>query len=239
MLKQFSILLTLLLVCYTSIAQEKFNVLLFTADDLHGESLSTYGSKIKDLTPALDSFAKESMIFNKAHVNVAICAPCRAVIATGLLSHNSGAMGFMQARNGTPDMISIFQKNGYNAGILGKVSHSTPVPGMKWDYSFDQKDLGNGRSPKLYYERSKTFFNKCKAEGKPFYFMVKSHDPDRPYCDPKKLTSGAKCRVKYILLKMSKSPASFPTCPAYVKSWRCTRIQPADWMIHSEKSCKL
>jgi N-sulfoglucosamine sulfohydrolase len=43
----------------------------------------------------------------------------------------------------------------------------------------------------LYYQRAKTFLEKSKREGKPFYFMVNSHDPHRPYCNPAKLTRGA------------------------------------------------
>ena len=175
----------------SSNAAKRINVLLFTADDLHAESLGVYGGTAPDLTPNLDRFAAQGMLFNRAHVNVAICAPCRAVIATGLLSHNSGAMGFMKANPGTPDIVTAFQSAGYLAGILGKVPHSTPTKNMKWDYSFDQKELGNGRDPELYYDRCVTFFKRCKEEGKPFYFMVNSHDPHRPYCDPDHLTKGA------------------------------------------------
>jgi len=188
---QFKIFAVLLGMVVGVSAAGRVNVLLFTADDLHAESLGVYGGKVKDLTPNLDHFAAEGMLFNRGHVNVAICAPCRAVIATGLLSHNSGAMGFMPARPGTPDIVSAFQSAGYLAGILGKVSHSTPVKSMNWDYAFDQKELGNGRNPQIYYERCVKFFRRCKEEKKPFYFMVNSHDPHRPYCDPQKLTKGA------------------------------------------------
>lgn len=167
------------------------NILLFTADDLHAESLGVYGGKPADLTPNLDAFAAESMLFNRAHVNVAICAPCRAVIATGRYSHRSGAMGFMPAREDVPDIVSTLQAGGYHTGILGKYGHSTPKASMKWDYHFDQKDLGNGRNPALYKQRAETFFKQSKDADKPFYFMVNSHDPHRPYCDPEQLTRGA------------------------------------------------
>ena len=70
-------------------AADRPNILLFTADDLHAESLGVYGGRPSELTPNLDAFAAESLLFNKAHVNVAICAPCRAVIATGRYSHRS------------------------------------------------------------------------------------------------------------------------------------------------------
>ncbi len=172
-------------------ADERLNVLLFTADDLHAESLGVYGGKPADLTPHLDAFAAESLLFNRAHVNTAICAPCRAIIATGRYSHRSGAMGFMPAREDVPDIVTTLKAGGYHTGILGKVAHSTPKKSMQWDYHFDQKDLGNGRNPAIYQERSKVFFQKCKDAGKPFYFMVNSHDPHRPYCNPEKLTRGA------------------------------------------------
>ena len=192
-MKTLNNILTAMLICTATgmAASQRTNVLLFTADDLHAESLGVCGGKVPDLTPNLDRFAAQGMLFDRGHVNVAICAPCRAVIATGLLSHNSGAMGFMKAKPGTPDIVTAFQSAGYLAGILGKVGHSTPVPGMKWDYSFDQKELGKGRNPQIYYERCVAFFKRCRREKKPFYFMVNSHDPHRPYCNPDKLTKGA------------------------------------------------
>lgn len=167
------------------------NILLFTADDLHAESLGVYGGRPADLTPNLDAFASESLLFNRAHVNVAICAPCRAVIATGRYSHRSGAMGFMPANEDVPDVVTTLKTAGYHTGILGKVGHSTPKQSMKWDYQFDQKNLGNGRSPELYFQRSQAFLKDCKERDKPFYLMVNSHDPHRPYCNPNKLTKGA------------------------------------------------
>ncbi|MHC5054681.1 MAG: sulfatase-like hydrolase/transferase, partial [Planctomycetota bacterium] len=174
----------------TAEARARYNVLLFTADDMHAESMRVYGSRT-DMTPQLDRFAASGMVFDRAHVNAAICAPSRAIIATGLYGHNSGAMGFMPAKPGTPEIVTTFQKAGFLAGVLGKVGHSTPVRATKWDYSFDRPDLGNGRSPTIYYERSKVFLERARSEKKPFYLMVNSHDPHRPYCYPDKLLKGA------------------------------------------------
>ncbi|MBI1371288.1 MAG: sulfatase-like hydrolase/transferase [Phycisphaera sp.] len=205
--------IVILLAGSVSHAADRLNVLLFTADDLHCESLQTYGGKVVGLTPNLDRFAQTGMIFDKAHVNVAICAPCRAVIATGLLSHNSGAMGFIPAKDGLPTIVSVMQAGGYRCGILGKVGHSTPVAGTKWDYVFDQKDLGNGRSPTIYYQRVKTFLDQCKSENKPFYFMVNSHDPHRPYCNPEKLLPGAEMPSKIYKPEDVEVPGFVPDLP--------------------------
>ena len=172
-------------------APARLNILLFTADDLHAESVGVFANRPTDLTPHLDRFAQQGMRLDRAHVNAAICAPSRAILATGLYGHRSGAMGFMKAKDGTPDIVTTFQRAGYLAGILGKVAHSTPVASMKWDYEYDRKDLGDGRNPDVYYRRCMAFFKQSRQQRKPFYFMVNSHDPHRPYCDPEKLRKGA------------------------------------------------
>ncbi|MEZ6129724.1 MAG: sulfatase [Planctomycetaceae bacterium] len=194
-------------------AVERPNILLFTADDLHAGSLGAYGGKPTGLTPNLDAFAAESMQFHRAHVNVAICAPCRAVIATGRYSHRSGAMGFMPAREDVPDIVTTLKAAGYHTGILGKVGHSTPKKSMTWDYHFDQKDLGNGRDPELYYQRSVTFLKEARTEQKPFYFMVNSHDPHRPYCNPDKLMKGAAMPSRVYTADDVQVPGFLPDLP--------------------------
>lgn len=208
-------------------AAEKMNILLFTADDLHAESLGVYGGQPADLTPNLDKFAGQGMQFQQAHVNVAICYPCRTVIGTGLYSHNSGGMGFMPSRPDIPNVIDIMKDGGYLTGILGKVPHSTPKPTSSWDFSFDQKELGNGRSPKLYKQRAEDFFAKSKKEQKPFYFMVNSHDPHRPYCYPNKLLKNAEMPSKIYKPEDVTLPGFLPNLPevkeefaAYLNSTR-------------------
>jgi N-sulfoglucosamine sulfohydrolase len=44
--------------------------------------------------------------------------------------------------------------------------------------------LGNGRSPQRYCGYCKEFFSQCRESDQPFYFMVNSHDPHRPYHVP-------------------------------------------------------
>src|SRR5690606_37748447 len=137
----------------------KLNVLLITADDLDRNSLGCYGSTVKDISPNIDQFAQRALRFNQAFVNAAICIPSRGVLATGLYSHNSGVNGFVKMKDGTsiPLLMELLRDNGYYLGILGKLGHSTPKRDFKWDYEKDQNELGDGRSPQLYYERIKEF----------------------------------------------------------------------------------
>jgi arylsulfatase A-like enzyme len=44
--------------------------------------------------------------------------PSRIVLGTGLYGHNSGAMGFRNAKPNTPNVISIFKEAGYRTGGL-------------------------------------------------------------------------------------------------------------------------
>ena len=165
--------------------------MLLTADDLHCESLGCFGGKIADLTPNLDRLAAEGMRFYRAHVNVAICQPSRGVLATGRYGHNSGIMGFMHTDRDIPTIMETLRDAGYLTGVLGKVGHSTPKADYRWDFVHDQNELGAGRDPESYYQYCREFFQRCRREDKPFYFMVNSHDPHRPFHIPGKPIQGA------------------------------------------------
>jgi N-sulfoglucosamine sulfohydrolase len=172
--------------------RQKVNILFFTADDLNYDSVGCFGGKVPGLTPNLDAFASEGMRFENAHVTVAICQPSRGVLATGLYGHNSGIMGFMHTDRDIPTIMETLRDGGYLTAVLGKVNHSTPKANYKWDFVHDQNELGNGRDPALYYRYCKEFLTICQHEKKPFYLMVNSHDPHRPFHIPGKPIKGAK-----------------------------------------------
>jgi len=88
--------------------------------------------------------------------------------------------------------METLRSAGYLTGILGKVDHSTPKVSYKWDFVHDQNELGNGRDPEIYYRYCREFLARCRREEKPFYFMVNSHDPHRPYHVAGKPIEGAK-----------------------------------------------
>lgn len=167
------------------------NVLLLTADDLHCESVGAFGGKTADLTPNLDRLASEGMRFFRAHVNAAICQPSRGVLGTGRYGHNSGIMGFMHADRELPTVMETLRDAGYLTGILGKVGHSTPEADYRWDFVHDRRELGAGRDPQAYYRYCREFLARCRQQSKPFYFMVNSHDPHRPFHVPGKPIRGA------------------------------------------------
>ena len=191
----------------------RLNVLLFTADDLDRNSLGCFGGKVPGLTPNLDRFAAEGMRFNRAHVTVAICQPSRGVLGTGLYGHNSGILGFMHTDKDIPTVMETLGQAGYLTGVLGKVNHSTPKAAYKWDFMHYYKELGCGRSPRKYYAYCKEFFARCRDEGKPFYFMVNSHDPHRPFQVPGRLLPGAETPSKLYKPEDVPVPGFLPDLP--------------------------
>jgi N-sulfoglucosamine sulfohydrolase len=172
--------------------KQNVNILFFTADDLNCDSVGCFGGKVPGLTPNLDAFAAEGMRFEYAHITVSICQPSRGVLATGLYGHNSGIMGFMHTEREIPTIMQTLRDAGYLTAVLGKVGHSTPHASYKWDFVHDQNELGSGRDPDIYYKYCKEFLARCRRENKPFYFMVNSHDPHRPYHVPGKPINGAR-----------------------------------------------
>ncbi|ANQ52722.2 sulfatase [Flammeovirga sp. MY04] len=160
------------------------NILLITADDMDYHSVGVNGSNVEDITPNIDRLANEGMRFTNAHVTVAVCMPSRGVIGTGCYPNNSGMTGFFPSKPSVPTLAEELKlhKN-YKPGVLGKVKHSTPkkVEKYVWEYNQDAKDLGSGRSPKLYKEHFKQFIAQAKEEKRPFFMMANSHDPHRPF----------------------------------------------------------
>ncbi|KEI71505.1 sulfatase family protein [Endozoicomonas elysicola] len=167
-----------------SAASAPVNIMLITADDLGYEAYSLFNNELPDLTPNMDQFAAEGVQFEHAHVNHSICQPSRAVMLTGKYSTTSGMMGFIHMKDQVPTVMTTLAEHGYRTGILGKVGHSSPDLAYQWDYSFDANDLGAGRSPQLYHQRTKDYIEQSKKAGKPFFLMVNSHDPHRAFYDP-------------------------------------------------------
>lgn len=200
------------------------NVVLFTADDLgpDGVGIGAFGSKMKGLTPNIDCLAEQGVRFVNAHVNTSICMPSRSIIATGRYGFNGGHHGFIYANEDVPTMMEAFHEGGYKTGVLGKVSHSSGKFSNNWDYVYDYSDLGCGRSPSKYYERTKVFVDRCKEDNKPFYFMVNSHDPHRPYQESDgELKRGAEWPSKLYTPEEAFIPGFLPDIPQVRKEMSC------------------
>ncbi len=165
----------------TQPAVGRLNILLITADDMNFDCLGVTGCKIPGISPHVDKLASEGVRFNLAHVTVAVCQPCRSVLMTGRYPFHSGALGFEPIRHNVPTLGESLRAAGYMNGIFAKVGHLQPLEKFRWDVVVQAEQLGAGRDPELYYQSTRSFIEKAKSEGKPFFLMANSQDPHRPF----------------------------------------------------------
>jgi len=155
--------LLLILGAYTSVSaqKEKPNVLIFYVDDLRAE-LGCYGSETA-LTPNIDKLAKDGVMFNKAYVQQAICAPSRMSTLTGLRPETLGIYSiFTPLRKVHKEVVSmpqLFKENGYKTVSIGKVYHHGTDDKDQWTTYF-AKELNSYVKPE-----NRALMNRLKSEG--------------------------------------------------------------------------
>lgn len=157
------------------------NVLLITLDDMNRDSIGVYGAKVPDATPNIDQLAADGLRFEHAHVTIAICQPTRAVWMTGRYPHNNGALGFNHIRPDVPTLPETLARHGYLTGILGKTEHVVPSRPEAFHYRRTRAELQNGRSQNLYGRFTGEFLDHVNVSERPFFLMVNTHDPHRPF----------------------------------------------------------
>lgn len=194
------------------------NVLLITLDDMDAGTPGIFGGP-PGVTPRIDALAGEGMVFRRAHVAAAVCQPSRSAIMTGRWPHRNGAEGFEPIADGVPLLTTLLAEQGYRCGILGKLTHLTPIERFGWDTAIDMPELGIGRNPEIYGAQAREFFS--GAEGRPWFLMANAHDPHRPFhgsIDEHQRWS-AEHRATYpdpsggLDVSDVALPASCPTCP--------------------------
>lgn len=158
------------------------NIVFISADDMSYNSTGMSGNNLKDLTPTLDWLGENGAFFKNAHTTVGLCQPSRSVWMTGLYPWENGATGFDPVFNHVTTLVDLLFKQ-YSTGIIGKAEHLTPEKRFPWNFRVNgyNKFCQNGKSPKKFYELTKSFL---QTTTKPFFLMVNSHYPHRPF--PKK-----------------------------------------------------
>lgn len=159
----------------------QWNIVLISVDDMNRDSVGTYGCTLEGITPSIDQLASEGICFDRAHVTIAVCQPCRAVWMTGLYPHRNGAVGFNNIKQGIPTVPETLREAGYLTAILGKTHHVLPSRKDAWEVSVTRPELGQGRSPSAYYRESLAAFKKAAESQRPLFLMANSHDPHRPF----------------------------------------------------------
>ncbi|WP_198146910.1 sulfatase [Maribacter thermophilus] len=111
------------------------NVLFVSIDDLR-PNIGVYGDTVA-ITPHLDKLASEGITFMEAFSQVAVCAPSRASVMTGVRPDSTRVWHLGDKfRNINPDAVTMpqyFSKFGYHTVNIGKIFHNYMPDSVSWD----------------------------------------------------------------------------------------------------------
>lgn len=171
---------------------KRTNIMLITVDDMNYDSVGCFGCNVEDITPNLDRLATEGIRFDNAHVTIAVCQPSRSSLMTGRYPHHNGARGFEEIDAGVTTLTQVLHEHHYYNGIIGKEDHLAPKEKFFWDEYVPvlNEENGWGRDPEVYYRETLRFLKNADTVERPFFVMVNSHDPHRPF-------AGAEDELKY------------------------------------------
>ncbi len=156
------------------------NVLLIVADTLRADHLGCYG--YENLTsPSIDSFATESVLFERAFSNASWTTPSMGSLLTSLYPHEHGAFGFHNhLKKAVPTMAEVFRNAGYTTFCVQTNIHLTKS--YDFGHGFDQTEevmLAKGEEVASLFM---TWLEKRK-EG-PFFAYLHFMDTHFPYNAP-------------------------------------------------------
>ena len=141
---------------------QQTNLLFIMFDDLRPD-LSIYG-KSHMITPNFDRLAAQSVIFDHAVCQVAVCNPSRDSLMTGLRPDSVGTYGFQHSFRPHMTLPSQLSKSGYNTAGIGKILHWDGNDKGIWNYFqwddkwYDYQNYENG------IMNSSTMPDKMKSE---------------------------------------------------------------------------
>lgn len=161
----------------TFVALSSPNIVVYFADD---QNYWDYGFAGNDKvnTPNIDALAEESMLFNRAYASMAICAPSRSTLYTGLGPLRTGCyMNHLKSRSGVRSVAHYLEPLGYDAVLAGK-SHVGPNSVYAWTHYFPS--VSGGARDSLPFDRLKKYFAENEQ---PFCLFLASEFPHGPYPD--------------------------------------------------------
>jgi iduronate 2-sulfatase len=134
-LSVLSVLLTLFGCQNSKNELKKPNVLFISIDDLR-PNLGVYGDTVA-ITPNIDQLGAEGMTFRETFTQVAVCAPSRASLMTGVRPDSTRVwhLGdeFRKINPNAVTMPQYFSKYGYYTVNLGKIFHNYMPDSISWD----------------------------------------------------------------------------------------------------------
>lgn len=91
----------------SDLAQKKPNVIILFSDQ-HNKKVMGFEGHPDVITPNLDKFASEGLIFDRAYCTVGICTPSRSSLLTGLMPRTLGLLNLAGDPEGLQNTIQKY-----------------------------------------------------------------------------------------------------------------------------------
>jgi arylsulfatase len=118
----------------SSVISKNPNVLILFSDQ-HHKSVMGFEGHPDVITPNLDRFAEESVVFDRAYCTTGISAPSRSSLMSGLYSRTLGLLSNgeqTEVMNEVVSLATVFKLNNYNTYAFGK-RHTSQAVDAGWD----------------------------------------------------------------------------------------------------------
>ena len=205
-------LIALVALCATVFGQKK-NVLFIAVDDLRPE-LGAYGIDFVK-TPNIDKLASQSIVFERAYCQVALCSPSRTSLLTGRRPDTNhvwriSADEYWRNYTNATTIPQYFKENGYVSAGMGKIFHPGAANGnddtaYSWSlpyfhapsdsanhtswhsFNTDEKNMQDGKiASNAISTLTEIKQNRSKGDDRPFFLAVGFHKPHLPFFCAKK-----------------------------------------------------
>lgn len=170
-----------ILLCFQThlAASDKPNFLIIIADDCTFSDLPINGGQ-NAKTPHLDTLAKQSLVFDRAYLGMAMCSPCRSELYTGRYPFRNGcAWNHGTVRPETKSIPHHLRPLGYRVGLTGKV-HVKPKSSFPFKHvpGFDPNCV---RNPTQAHDLTGVRDFISHESDQPFCLVVALTEPHAPW----------------------------------------------------------
>lgn len=188
------------------------NIVWIFSDDHAYQAIGAYGGRFENenLTPNIDSLARDGMLFERAYVGNSICAPSRATLLTGKHSHLNGKIDNRGPFNHDQQQFQkILRKSGYQTAMIGKIHLNGKMQGFDyWEVLPGQGRYHNpvfvtetgktnyiGHSTDIVTDRALNWLETGRDDSKPFMLMVHYKAPHREWHPAPRIREAFKSRT--------------------------------------------
>lgn len=185
--------------CATKREAPRTNMILITVDTLRADRLGCYGNT-KVETPAMDSLARDGVLFSRAVAQVPLTAPSHAAILTGTYPVWNGMRDWTDPgmRADVPTLAEIFKRHGYRTAAFVSAFAVDSRWGLNrgfdhYDDWFSAQDYKLARRQSVERPAADTIdrsiaWLQSRGTG-PFFLWLHLYDPHAPYRPPEPFKS--------------------------------------------------